>query len=71
MAETRPRRGFREVRPLRDTGAVGGGLAMVKEGTISMCVASNAFQAKKGTGNVSGVVLKSVCPRSQNSARIN
>ena len=50
MAETWPRRGFREVDPVKDANAAGGGLVAVKEGTISRHLASNAFPWMNVTG---------------------
>src|ERR1700761_2432459 len=67
MAETCPRRGFRDIK-LRKSGAVvTGGESAVKGATILRCSGSHTLPGTKTTENVSGVVLKSLCPRSQNS----
>lgn len=67
MAETCPRRGFRDVKLRRSGAVVTGGESAVKGATMLRCSGSHTLPGTKVTGNVSGVVLKSLCPRSQNS----
>jgi len=69
MADTRPRSGLSEVR-LRKSGAgPEGASAAVKGCTTSRCFGSKASPGTNTIGYVSGVVLKSLCPRSANSAK--
>ena len=56
---------------MRRSGTVAGGELAVKGGTMLKCSGSNTFPETNVTGNVSGAVLNSLCPRSQNSKWVN
>ena len=73
IAVTRPCNGLSEVRLRRSgTGSSSGGLVGVLADatgeTISRCFGSKTSPGTKAIGYVSRVVLKSLCPRSANSA---
>ena len=71
MAETRPCSGLSDARlPKSGAGPVGA-LAAVKGGTTSRCFGSRASPGTNAIGYVSGVVLKSLCPSSANSAYVS
>lgn len=67
MAETCPWRGVRDVRVDKVGLEVKG--VELKGGTGAMWFASNISPGTNGTGNVSGVLRNSLCPRSQNSEK--
>jgi len=65
MTDTCPRSGLRDVMVFKvGMGVFGGSLY---RGTGSKVEGSNASPSMNDTGNVSGVDLKSSCPRSQNA----
>ena len=65
MTDTCPRSGLRDVMEFKvGMGVFGGSLY---GGTGSKVEGSNASPSMNDTGNVSGVDLKSSCPRSQNA----
>lgn len=67
MTDMWPRSGLSDVKELKAGMGVFGGY--LQEATGSRIEGSNISATIIGTGNVSGVVLKSSCPMSQNSMR--